>query len=452
MDATNTFFTLNEILPSRDFQLKVNGEEVFVYHTEVANFAVIESDQPEVDVEVINTSINPTFHVMLRPLSLKVKPEVQDDGDFLRNRRICFKLPVPCRASLEIDGRLNMPLFLFAYDPEKDLAGRDEAKIRRYAPGVHEVGNIELGDGETLVLEKGAYVHGNVIARGDDILVCGRGVLSGERYPRRQRGTPPKAPMNSIYGDNCKNLTVRDVTLVDCPVFHVMPCGCDGVTLERVNVIGRVRSGDGIDLCGSVNVLIDGCFVRVHDDCICLKGYNRIQSDVYNIVAQNCVLFNWEGGNGIEIGYETCCGEIRNVTFRNIDIIHSLYEGLGSGGAITIHNGDRAHVHDVLYDDIRVEDAKEKFLDIKMLTSTWNQDAMCGPVTDITFRNVRVVEGPFPPSIIHGFDFNHMIHRIRFINLSVLGKQITAPGEGAMICELAQDVTFEVIPEDLPEA
>lgn len=445
MDASNTFFPLNEILPSREYLLTADGEEVFVYHTETASFAIIESDAPAVDVEVVNTSINPTSHVVLRPLSLRVTPLVQDDGDFLRNRRIRFTLPVPCRASLEIDGRLDMPLFLFVYAPERALTGRDAAKLRRFAPGVHEAGTIELGDGDTLVLEAGAYVHGNVRVRGDDVLVCGRGILSGERYPMRNPLNP--APMSLLRADECRNLTVRDVTLVDCPVYHVMPCDCDGVVIEGVNVIGRVRSGDGIDLCGCSNVLVDGCFVRVHDDCLCLKCLRTNHGCVRHVVAQNCVFFNWEGGNGIEIGYSTYCEEICDVTFRNIDVIHSLYEGLGSGGALTIHNGERARVHDVLYDDVRVEDAREKLIDVKMLTSTWTDGAGCGPVTDVTFRNVRVVDGPFPPSVLRGFDFNRMLHRIRFENLEILGRQITSPGDGRMICELAQDVSFTRLPD-----
>lgn len=51
----------------------------------------------------------------------------------------------------------------------------------------------------------------------------------------------------------------------------------------------------------------------------------------------------------------------------------------------------------------RVEDAQEKFVDIKVLDSKYSLDRKRGSVENIYFRNVEILNGNFPVSIIRGF-------------------------------------------------
>jgi len=71
---------------------------------------------------------------------------------------------------------------------------------------------------------------------------------------------------------------------------------------------------------------------------------------VDNIVVQNSVMWNAIWVNGLEIGFEIRSDTIRNFNFSNCDLIHSE----GPEGTFTIHNGDRALVQNILYDNIRV--------------------------------------------------------------------------------------------------
>jgi hypothetical protein len=48
---------------------------------------------------------------------------------------------------------------------------------------------------------------------------------------------------------------------------------------------------------------------------------------------------------------------IKNIRFKNIDVLCCH----GHGGVFTIHNGDRAVIEDILYEDIRVEHYFDKF-------------------------------------------------------------------------------------------
>jgi hypothetical protein len=125
----------------------------------------------------------------------------------------------------------------------------------------------------------------------------------------------------------------------------------------------------------------------VNDDCIAVKavGYfdERGKKNVKNIHASDCVFWKLACGNAVEIGYETSCDEISGIIFEDIDVIHSQYEGWQSGGVFTIHNGDRAHVKNVIYRDIRVEDAHEKLIDFKIFSSKYSTDKERGKVSDI---------------------------------------------------------------------
>ena len=124
----------------------------------------------------------------------------------------------------------------------------------------------------------------------------------------------------------------------------------------------------------------------------------------------------------LEIGYELRCNEVSDVVFEDCDIIHCEYEGNQSGGVLTIHNADRAKVHNVRYENIRIEDAQEKLVDIKILDCKYSLDRVRGDVENIVFRNIDVTGPLFPVSIIRGFEMTNEMHRprdIRFENVTV---------------------------------
>ena len=134
------------------------------------------------------------------------------------------------------------------------------------------------------------------------------------------------------------------------------------------------------------------------------------------------------------------------IVFSDCDIIHCEYEGNQSGGVLTIHNADRANVHNILYENIRIEDAQEKFVDIKILDSKYSLDRVRGDIQDVTFRNITVGGSIFPVSIIRGFEMHNEMHRprhIRFENVVVHGALMHSANEMRMVVELAHELEFE---------
>ena len=116
------------------------------------------------------------------------------------------------------------------------------------------------------------------------------------------------------------------------------------------------------------DVEVKNCFIRSTDDSICIKAHGLIADtstvrDVTKVYVHNNVLWNAEPGNAIELGYGLQ-SEIHDLVFEDCDIIHCQYEGNMGGAAISIHQADGGHVHDVHYRNIRVEQAEQKLFDI----------------------------------------------------------------------------------------
>ncbi|TFH06298.1 MAG: hypothetical protein E4H09_00505, partial [Spirochaetales bacterium] len=313
--------------------------------------------------------------------------------------------------------------------------------VRYFAAGAeHDVGEISLGPGETLYIEEGAVVHGCVtLTEAHGARIGGRGILDGSRFSHE--GDARKQMIKIIESEN---VTVEGVTVVNGPNWHIVPIACTDTEIRDVNVITFTGTGDGIDVTGSDRTSISGCFIRSNDDCIAVKAVDYMHPagcrNVSGVHVRECVFWNASWGNALEIGYETRCDEISDVVFEDSDIIHAEFEGYSSGGTFTIHNGDHATVRDVTYRNIRVEDAQEKLIDLKVQHSRYSKDPERGQVQGIRFENIAIVDGRFPPSIIQGFDANHKVTDVQITNLTYMGKPVADALDARMVVELASEV------------
>jgi len=58
------------------------------------------------------------------------------------------------------------------------------------------------------------------------------------------------------------------------------------VTVKNVKLLGYRANSDGIDICNSRDVTVDGCFIRTLDDLIVVKS-DQGQGEVRKVVARN---------------------------------------------------------------------------------------------------------------------------------------------------------------------
>ena len=427
--------SVEDIPVSELYQVKVNGKEQRVYHTEFFDFVSFLEENEKAEVEI---TVNEPFQkAVIRPTASQIPFE--EDGN-----KISISLPAGKRVTLELDDKLESPLYIL---PGKYVQKPENATYVFESGKAYNVGCLQLKSDETVYIEYGAVVSGRIYSRmADRVRVLGNGILYGGNWHAWDENGAEQLIV-PVLGED---IEIRGITLLDGGSWHIVPTACKNVLIEDVNVLGKVITGDGIDIVGSENVVVRNCFVRANDDCISIKAEEFQDpsgcADVKNILVEDCIFWNAEFGNTLEIGYETRCDEISDVVFRNCDVVHCQYEGNQSGGVLTIHNADRAHVHNIVYENIRIEDAQEKFIDIKTLDSKYSRDRERGMVNDILFRNIEITGGGFPVSIIRGFEMKNEVcrpHDFYFDNVVIHGKKMMSPGELHMVVELSNELKFQ---------
>ncbi|MCL2665088.1 MAG: glycosyl hydrolase family 28 protein [Defluviitaleaceae bacterium] len=436
--------------------------KIFIDNKEYAPFktplggvviAVTENETAEVRLEGVPETDEQIF---IRPLNLAIAHK-REEGT------VSFAAPSPSRLSFEVgiaeppkaenlpekrfpgcdDPFLSdLPLAIFIIEAEE----KPEGVTREFLPGFHNAGEIILKSGDSVYLHEGAVVCGNIFAEdAENIIVSGPGVFDVTGYPLRQM----KRRFLALH--RCKNVVLKDFTVIGSETWVIVPMASDKVVISGVNVLTWIMSGDGIDLCGCTNVVVEGCYVRVADDCVAVKALHLETPQIYgardikNIVVSNCVLWNDQPGNALEIGYETRTEEISDIVFEDCDVIHCMREGWQSGGVFTIHNGDRANIHDIVYKNIRVEDAREKLIDFKVLKAVYTRDETRGQIRNITLEDIAITGGEFAPSIIRGWEDKppHLVGPVTIKNLTYMGKRATNLLNARIVAELSTDVTVE---------
>jgi hypothetical protein len=414
--------------PAKEFKVRVDGRELFVHDAPVAAFAGFDL-LTAVNVEI--ESAPAIQKVYIRPKALGIRPEIIGN-------KIGFRLESPAQLSIEINGDIKRPLLLFADPPEKDAPKPGAPGVKFFAAGkVHEAGRIEIKSGETVYIERGALVRGSLFMdEVKNVKILGRGILDGGLFK------PAQSRMVEI--DRAEDVLVEGITITDSKHWTVPILRSDRVKIRNVKIISGNNWDDGVDVVGSRDVTIEKCFIRTKDDCVAIKAgvtyFTKFdcQRDVENVVVRDCVLWNAEWGNGLEIGFETRAANIRKVRFINNDLIHVE----GPEGTFTIHNGDRATVSDVTYDNIRVEDSVGILVDFKILKSRYSRDAERGHIRNILFRNISVEGTMIPPSLLLGFDAEHQVENVVFENFQVRGKKWTRLEDGQFKTEFATGMKF----------
>lgn len=425
------------------YQVKVNGIPVPVYDTPIASYAVFDFTE-EANIEV-NTMYDVRW-VDIRPLKSAIKPEYTGDNSFR------FKINKPSNLSLELNGRIRQqPLFIFAGKPETNKPSKSDKNVIWFEGGkLYKDVKLELQDNQTVYIEGGAVVQGYIFAQGKkNIKICGRGILDGT-YNRSMEGNNNRF----ISLKDCENISINDIILHNGTTWQTALFHCDKAKINGIRIVSESGSDDGMDIVRCTKVIIDGVFAHTKDDCIAIKSGEDYPADhpTDNILVKNCVFWNSLWGNAIEIGFELYSNEVKNIRFENIDIIH-----VEDGATLSIHNAGQAHVHNVVFDNIRIEDSRQKLFDVAIFFSQWGPDGIRdqefitknylhgawdgvqkiptgkeayhsqfrGKVSNIVFKDIQVVGGLLPFSVFHGFNAEKNVSGIRIENLTYMGNKLT---------------------------
>jgi polygalacturonase len=412
--------------------------------------------------------------VDVRPRSAGVRAEIGPDHSTVR-----FRLKDRTPLTVEFNCDIKRVLHLFSYEAERDAPAPGARGVRYFGPGEHAPGLMELADGETVYLAPGAWVKGNIRAVGrKGIVIRGRGVLDGTLVAGPGAARPPAGvrpamgSRNMIYLEQCEGARIEGITVFNSYAWTVYLNRSDGATMRGVRILSSSPNygNDGIDIVSSSRVTVEDVFVRTNDDCVVVKNMGDVE--VRDVVVRRAVFWNMPtGGNAVEIGFELRNKPVHHIRFEEIDILH-----VERGAAISIHNGDASDVHHITFENIRVEDVRRKVLDFAVIFAQYGLDRPAtqeersarmdrggswdglqryrpeekaerakfrGRIREVVVKNLEVVEGALPYSVIAGFDEEHAVENVRIENFRWAGKRLRNAEEARLATQFARGIHIE---------
>lgn len=415
---------------SEDYQIHVEGKKVDVYTARTLDppfagkhwdfggpyaFANFDTSGP---VRVRITSKRSLRNTVVRPQSSGVRLKVEDD------HTVELALDGPRKVSIEPEGKRG-PLLLFANPIEENAPKAGDPGVLYFGPGVHRPGRIDLASGQTAYLAGGAVVKGAIAAKGSNIRIRGRGILDGSDYEWR------KGPYGVTIGIQGENVSVEGITVRGSPHWTIVPRNSRHVTVRNVKLCNsRVQNDDGINPCNCQDVLITDCFIRSDDDCVALKGLSLSgpNNNVERITVENCTLW-CDRARIFLLGHESRAAFMRQVTLRNLDIIHF------SMTAFLLEPGEDMRLEDVAVENVRIHgEGQGELIRLKPVVNQYMHKKVPGFIRNVRFKDLKLTGQPGAYRIqVSGADSEHDVRGVTFENISILGTKLMQNSPGVIL-------------------
>ncbi|MFC1604929.1 glycosyl hydrolase family 28 protein, partial [Planctomycetota bacterium] len=372
-------------------------------------------------------------NVVIRPLSSGIQPTLLDD------HTLKLTLDRPYKLSVEPDGR-KAPLLLFSNPMEINAPKPDDKGVIYFGPGVHKPEKIVLKSNQILYLAGGAVVKAEVLVQGSNIRICGRGILDGSDWEWR------KGPVGNLIAiRNSADVEVNGITLRGSSHWTIVPKNCRRVTIRNVKLCNsRVQNDDGINPCNSQDVLITDCFIRSDDDCVALKGldFSAPNSNVERITVENSILW-CDRARIFLLGHESRAAFMRNITLRNLDIVHFTMT------PFLFEPGEDMRLEDITVEDIRIHgEGQKELIRLRPVVNQYMRKRVPGFIRNVRFRNITVhgQSGDYLVQI-EGADAEHDVRDVIFKNVSIIDSKLTEESKQVRIREHTEKVRFHAEPE-----
>jgi len=213
-----------------------------------------------------------------------------------------------------------------------------------------------------------------------------------------------------------RDISLEGVILRDSSTWTVPIRQSEDVRVRNVKLLGYRANSDGIDICNSRNVRVEGCFIRTLDDLIVVKT-DRHQGEARHIVATNCVLWN-EVAHALSIGAELR-ENVDDVAFTDCDIIHDK----GREWTLRIYHCDSARISNVRFENLRIEESP-RLISLWINKAFWSRDTERGHIDGVVFKDIRAVATPLRVEL-EGYDAAHIVENVRFEDVVVNGRPLT---------------------------
>ena len=327
------------------------------------------------------------------------------------NRSIEFEISEPGQYSVEFEKGILIehPLLLFANPIEIEIPAKENENVIYFENGYHEIGDrFKIPSGKIVYLEGGAYVKGQFYAEnGEDVVIRGRGILSGEDYE-------PRTHQHMIDFNNVNNVYVEGITIIHSPRYMIALRGKNH-HINNVKMLGWWFSTDGIS--AGENCLIENCFFKVNDDAV--KLYKS------NTEVRNCVIWQMENGAPFMISWNGAI-DFGNCKVHDIDIIRVEHHWDNENLAVVcaVHGGP-ANISDFEFENITIENSNWRIFHLITKPNRWARwDQERGSLSNLTFKNFNFIEKQNIKSLILGHDKFHPVYNIIFQDIFINGQRM----------------------------
>lgn len=266
-----------------------------------------------------------------------------------------------------------------------DEAAQQQA-VLYFPDGIYRTGTLNMRSNLTVFLSEGALILGSTtesdyvrereygtnatpcgalirLAGISNFQMLGNGTIDGAAWSGLRRkpdenvtggGTPTNyaTEIYLMYASDCENLHFDGVVLRDPTFWNTRIFRSRDVRMENIKVLNdrperTWTNTDGIVFDSSVRCSLHNAVIHGGDDNCVVKGRDRrLEYNTDDILYDGVLAVTTTAG--VKIGTETIVNEIKNIVFRNIDIVSAQR-------SIAIDGKDGSQISNVTFENIVVE-------------------------------------------------------------------------------------------------
>ncbi|MBQ4606044.1 MAG: hypothetical protein IJB15_05020, partial [Clostridia bacterium] len=365
--------------------------------------------------------------------SVKILPEILGITPQVTSGIIRFTTPAhPAQITLIFDDTYmsGQVLHLFVNEIKEEPAGEN---VIAFPAGFHDVRTAEgyamtVPSDTTVYLAPGAVLYGGIRAQGNNIRICGSGMIL----------TDGNCRSISLDAVQCDGMCIEDVIVHSHARngWNVHLYLCSHVDVVNLKVLSTTYAcTDGIDISNGREVHIRNSFVRSCDDSISIKAFDtNLASE--NITLDHMILWN-DCNNSMVVGEESKAAYYNNISFTNIDVLFSYddpqyHEQLDERAVMGIVLLDGVKCTNILWENIRIHKCERLacmvFRDNFWFGTVKGDQTREGIIEGVTVRNVRVFcnSGSRIANqiLLEGYDENKPVKDVSFQLIQIMGIEI----------------------------